>query len=133
VTPALTDLSAGHVFDPVTFLLDAGRVRDYVAATGDEYATYEGLGAAPPLAVAAFALGTLLEQVHLPEGTLHLSEALSFQAPLPLGAAVEARSRLAQRSTRAGMVVSVIETEVVFDGRTALTARATVMSPGAGS
>ena len=127
----LTDLPAGHEFPTVTFLLDSQRIRDYVASTEDELGVYEGLGAAPPLAVAAFALGALLEEVTLPEGTLHVSEALSFNAPVPIGAAVECRARLVQRSVRGGMVVSVLETEITHDGRLALTARATVMSPGA--
>ena len=84
---------------------------------------------APSLAVAAFALGVLIESVSLPAGSLHASEALSFNAPIPLGAEVECRAVLAQRSVRGGYVVSVLESDLVMNGMTALTARATVMSP----
>lgn len=133
MTTLLTDLQAGHEFELVSFSLDAQRVRDYLEATGDEIDFYEQHGVTPPLAVAAFALGALLEAVTLPEGTLHISENLSFSAPVPLGGAVECRARLAQRSMRAGMVVSVLETEITYEGKPALTARATVMSPGAAS
>lgn len=133
VTTLLTNLQAGHEFELVSFSLDTQRVRDYLNATGDEIGLYEARGVAPPLAIAAFALGALLEAVTLPEGTLHISENLSFSAPVPLGGAVECRARLAQRSVRAGMVVSVLETEISFDGMPALTARATVMSPGTAS
>jgi len=133
VSTVLTDLSAGYQFDTVTFTVDAQRVRAYLAATGDQVALYQQQNIAPPLAVAAFALGALLEEVTLPEGTLHISENLSFHKPVPLDAAVDCIARLAQRSVRAGMVVSVLETEIMFGGELALTARATVMSPGAAS
>jgi hypothetical protein len=131
VSTVLTDLSAGHQFEPVTFTVDAQRVRDYLAACGDSVALYERQNVAPPLAIAAFALGALLEEVTLPEGTLHISENLSFHKPVPLDGDVECSARLAQRSVRAGMVVSVLETEIKHGGELALTARATVMSPGA--
>ena len=109
--------------------IDAERVRAYCAATGDSLALYEQAGVAPPLAVAAFALGVLLESVSLPAGSLHASEALSFKAAVPLGAEVECRAVLVQRSVRGGYVVSVIESDLVLDGASALTARATIMSP----
>ena len=68
MSTVLTDLTAGHQFDTVTFAVDAQRVRAYLAATGDPVALYEKQNVAPPLAVAAFALGALLEAVTLPEG-----------------------------------------------------------------
>ena len=109
--------------------IDAERVRAYCAATGDSLALYQDAGVAPSLAVAAFALGVLLESVSLPAGSLHASEALSYKAPVPLDAEVECRAVLAQRSVRGGYVVSVLESDIVHNGQTALTARATVMSP----
>jgi len=125
----LTDLAAGHVFPPIRFIVDAERSRAYRAATGDTLSLYDAANVAPSLAVAAFALGALLESVSLPAGTLHASEALSFQAPVPVGAEVECRAVLTQRSVRAGYVVSVLDSDIVLDGKTAITTRATVLSP----
>jgi acyl dehydratase len=133
VTAALTDFSAGHVFQPVTFRVDSDRVRAYRNAVGDTLPLYDAHGVAPPLALAAFALGVLLESVRLPDGSLHVNESVRFLAPVPAGAEVECRAKLVQRSVRAGMVVSVIESEVLYRGAAALTARATVMSPGGAS
>jgi hypothetical protein len=129
VAPTLTELSAGHSFETIRFSIDAERARAYVAATGDANAIYEQEGFVPPLAVAAVALGYLLELVSLPSGSLHLSESLDYREPVPAGAALECKAALVQRSQRAGMIVSVLDTEVLHEGRTALTARATVMSP----
>src|SRR5436190_2991960 len=89
VAQTLTDLTAGHVFPPVHMHIDSSRVRDYVAASGDDLALYEEAQVAPSLAVAAFALGALLESVSLPAGTLHASENVTFKAPVPIDSQVE--------------------------------------------
>jgi acyl dehydratase len=129
VTTVLTDLSAGHIFDPITFTVDPDRARAYRAAAGDALSLYDSSNVVPPLAVAALALGALLEQVSLPPGTLHASESLSFKAPVLAGASLECRASLAQRSQRAGWIVSVLDSEISHNGRVAVTARATVLSP----
>ena len=41
MTTVLTDLQAGHEFEPISFSLDSQRVRDYLAATGDTIDLYE--------------------------------------------------------------------------------------------
>jgi hypothetical protein len=132
VPVSLTDLPAGHEFQPVKFVITRGISRAYRAATGDtqDQAYADSGDAVPPLALAALALGSLLEQVSLPEGSLHASESVKVRAVVREGAEVESRARLAQRSVRAGWVVSVLENEVVSAGASAVSARATVLSPG---
>jgi hypothetical protein len=129
VAQTLTDLAAGHVFPPHTLVIHAERVRDYVAATGDDLTLYEEAHVAPPLSVVAFALGVLLESVSLPAGSLHTSEAVTLKSPVPLESEVECRAALVQRSVRGGYVVSVLESQILHNDTVALTARATVMSP----
>lgn len=129
MTPLLTDLPAGHVFEPIRFSIDAAKSSAYRAATADGLSIYDEEGAVPPLAVAALALGALLERVGLPPGTLHASESLQAEAAVPVGATLECRARLTQRSQRAGWTVSVLDSEIVLDGRAAVKARATVLSP----
>jgi hypothetical protein len=129
----LTDLAAGHVFAPIRFTVDASKSRAYLDATGDTLDLYASAGVAPPLAVAAFALGALLAEVSLPDGTLHASEALTCAAAVPVGAELECRATLTQRSVRAGYVVSVLDSDIVLDGKTALSTRATVLSPAVAS
>ena len=129
VTRSLSDFSAGHIFEPIAIKLDAVRIKAYRDAVGDTLALYESEGVVPPLAAAALALGALLNQVGLPPGTLHVNEGLEFRLPLPVGAEVECRAVLAQRSQRAGMIVSALDSEILLDGHSAITARATVFSP----
>ena len=123
----LTELPAGHEFEALSIVLDAARARAYCEATGDTLPVYEEQDAVPPLAVAAFALGALLESVGLPPGTLHANEFVRAHQPVPAGSTVECRARVAQRSLRAGRVFIVLESEIRLEGVPAVTTRATVL------
>jgi len=111
----------------MSIVLDAARSRAYREATGDTLAVYDEQDAVPPLAVAAFALGVLLESVGLPPGTLHANEFLRAHQPVPTGSTVECHARVAQRSLRAGRVFIVLESEIMLEGSPAVTTRATVL------
>jgi hypothetical protein len=125
----LTELPAGHDFEPISFSIDAEKSRAYREATGDALPIYDASSNVPPLAVAAVALGALLERVDLPPGTLHANESASFKLAVPVAARLDCRARLVQRSQRGGWVVSVLETEIQLKGDTAVQARATVLCP----
>jgi acyl dehydratase len=127
VTVTLTELPAGHEFEAISIVLDAARSRAYRVATGDRLPVYDEQDAVPPLAVAAFALGALLESVGLPPGTLHANELVRAHQPVPAGSTVECRARVAQRSLRAGRVFIVLESEIMLNGAPAVTTRATVL------
>jgi acyl dehydratase len=128
--PAVTELSAGHVFPPVTFTITEEQSRYYRESVGDALPIYDEQGLAPPLAVAALALAVLLDQISLPAGSLHASESMQVHAPVPSGSMLEARSVLVQRSVRSGWVVSVLNSEITLvDGAPVLTTRASVMTP----
>jgi hypothetical protein len=126
----LTELPAGHTFDPISFVINAEESGAYRDATGDSLPLYDQQGAVPPLAVAALALGALLQVVQLPDGTLHANESLQAQAPVPVGSTLLCQARLAQRSQRGGWVVSVLESDISLDGTTVVSTRATVFCPG---
>lgn len=127
----LSDLPPGHIFETVRFSVDAARSRAYREATGDTNPIFEREGFVPPLCVAALALGALLNQVGLPPGTLHTNESLEFLGTVPVDFEIECTARIAQKSQRAGMIVTVIENELVLAGSAVIKARATVFSPGA--
>jgi hypothetical protein len=125
----LIDLPAGHVFETIVFSVDAERSRAYRGAVADALPLYEAEALVPPLALAALALGGLLNQVGLPPGSLHVNETVEGRVVVPVGASVECRATLAQRSQRGGWIVAVIEAEIRLDGATAVRARSTVLSP----
>ncbi len=127
----LSDLPRGHQFPPTSFSLSAEDVSRYLDAVEDANPLYADRQLAPPLAVAALALGSLLEQVRLADGTLHTGQEMEARAPVSFGAALTLAGRIAQRSERAGMIISVLEFEVTRSGSdtVAVAGRTTVMAP----
>jgi hypothetical protein len=130
MTPSITDFPAGHVFEPFSLNLSAEKSRAYRDAVGDALPFYDEAGVVPPLAVAALALGEILQRVGLPPGTLHGSESVESQLAVPAGTEVECRASIAQRSQRSGWIATVLLAEVAVGGDVAVSARSTVLSPG---
>ena len=126
---ALADLPVGHTFDPIRFTVTPDDSRAYRDATGDTLALYDEQAAVPPLAVAAFALGALMEVIDLPDGTLHGNESMQSHALVPVGETLTCTPRVTRNSTRAGMVFTTFELEVTHDGAPMVTSRATVLYP----
>jgi hypothetical protein len=128
----LTGLSKGHPFPPTSFSFTRNELERYLAAVEDGNTLYRERGLAPPLAVAARALGVLLELMELPAGTLHTGQEVEARAPVPLDVPLTLSGRVAQRSERAGMVISVLEFEVTAERAPgpAVAGRTTVMAPG---
>ena len=129
----LADLPVGHSFDPIVFTVDAAMTRAYLDATGDALSVYEEHGAAPPLAVAALALGELMKVIDLPDGTLHGNESLRAHAVVPVGVSLSCVPTVTRNATRQGMVFTTFEFIVSNAGAPAITARATVLYPADGA
>ncbi len=125
---SIAALPRGHVFPPAPVRLTAADAAAYAAATGD-CSDYVAAGHVPPLAVAALALRLLLEAYELPPGSLHTGQEVEFRAPLRPDAELAMTGEVAQRSERAGMVISVIEFTVSGDGGPIVSGRTTVMAP----
>jgi hypothetical protein len=122
-------LPVGHTFEPITFTVDAAKSRAYRDATGDDLPLYDSLDAVPPLAVAALALGALMEVIDLPDGTLHGNETLQAHAIVPAGAALSCVPTVTRNSTRAGMVFLTFEFVISHEGAPVIIARSAVLFP----
>ena len=125
----LADLPAGHTFEPISFTIDAERSRAYRDATGDRLTLYDEHGAVPPLAVAALALGALMEVIDLPDGTLHGNESMQAHALIPVGATLQCTPTVTRNATRSGVVFTTFEFVITHEGAPAITTRATVLYP----
>lgn len=112
----LSDLPKGHEFPPATFILTAEDVIRYLDAVEDSNALYLERGLAPPLCVAASALGGLLELLELPPGTLHTGQEIEVRGGVPIGVSLTLTGRIAQRSERGGMVISALDFELTPQG-----------------
>lgn len=122
----ITALPRGHAFGPTTFTISEADVASYTGAVGDanDYA-----GRVPPLAAVALALRALQDAVALPEGALHTGQETRHHAAIAAGDDLALSGRVAQRSERRGFVITVLEYEVAARGRTAVSARTTIMAP----
>lgn len=129
VRAPITSFPRGHEFPSATFTLTPERVAAYLAAVGDNGAYGD---AVPPLAAVALGLAALQEHVSLPGGSLHTGQEVEQEAPALVGAELRLHARIAQRSERQGMVISVIELDITSGGATCMRARSTIMAPGGG-
>ena len=78
-------------------------VHDYLSAVGDGLPVYARHGLVPPVALAARALGFLLEQLGLPPGAIHSLQEVSAMAPVAVGQVVIARASVGEPKRRGGM------------------------------
>lgn len=127
----LSALPKGYAFPTTTLQLSIDTVSRYLREVEDPNPVYLEANLAPPLAVAARALGSLLEAIELPAGALHTGQEIEMHAGVPLEAALTLSAYIAQRSERAGFVLSVIEFALTPAGASspALTGRTTLAAP----
>jgi hypothetical protein len=131
----LSDLLKGHEFSSTTFTLTRDDVARYLDAVEDSNEVYIERGLAPPLCAAARALGELLELLELPAGTLHTGQDIAVRGGVPIGANLGLSGRIAQRSERAGVIITALDFELTPEGANepALSGRSTVLvQAGAG-
>jgi len=78
-------------------------VHGYLSAVGDGLPVYARHGLVPPVALAARALGSLLEQLDLLPGAIHSLQEVSALAPVAMGQVVTARATVGEPKRRGGM------------------------------
>jgi acyl dehydratase len=120
VSPEIEALEKGHRFPAVAFVLDQETVARYLEAVEDQalspLAEAEGKAFAPPMAVAAFALRSLMEAMALPAGAVHASQEFQLLRPALVGEKITTSAWLAQRSQRSEWLVLGVELEATGDG-----------------
>lgn len=117
--------------------LDLGRwtvdrrfLEDYLGATFDASPIYDDLGAIPPLALAARAIGALLEELALPAGTVHAAQELDCRRLVKLGEEVTCMATLSRPSKRGDWhFISVSFTMAGKDGQVLVGGKSTVLTP----
>ena len=77
------------------------RVRQYLDAVADQSQEYFHHSLVPPLALAAYALGSLLEKLSLPPGAIHSLQEIETVQPVAIGEEIRATARV-ERPRRRG-------------------------------
>ena len=78
-------------------------VREYLLTAGDTLPAYMQAGLTPPLALAARALGSLLQHLDLPPGAIHSLQEIETLRPVPFGQEITGTARLDPVKRRGGM------------------------------
>lgn len=78
-------------------------VRDYLSAVGDDLPAYDRHGLVPPMALAARALGVLLERLSLPPGAIHSLQEIAVTRPVPFGGEIAGTADVSQHKRRGGL------------------------------
>ena len=99
-------------------------VEGYLSAVGDRSPVYVELEAVPPLALAARALGALLQVLSLPPGTVHAAQEMNCKELARLGDEVSCTARLSRAIRRgdwrfmsAEYVLCRADGEVLLEGK----------------
>ena len=83
-------VSAGSELDLGVWTVTEDKVRQYLNAVGDEQPAYFDLAMAPPLALSAWSLGALLDQLALPPGAIHSLQGLETYRGVRFGEEIRA-------------------------------------------
>ena len=122
---AMANLKRGDQLDSFEVCLTSDDVVAYLAATGEQNATWDAW--TPPLAIGALALGGLMERVGIPEGLLHTGQEFDFLRPVAHGEPVEVRLSVASASERRGALMIVFTLELHAVGQLVGTGRTNII------
>jgi len=127
----LSKLTKGFAFPGASFAVTPGELGAYLDAVGDD--AFPALGPSDgvaPMALAAFALRTLLAGFRFPPGLLHTGEEIEFVRPARVGEPLRCDSTVTQSSDRQGHRFATVEQRVSdAAGAPLLVARTALVAP----
>ena len=132
-------MSSLHGREGVTIDLGSWKVSeefvgDYLGAVGDGSAAYFRHRLAPPAALAARALGSLLEKLELPPGAIHSLQEIETIRPIPFGEEIIGKSLVGPTKRRGGMEFVTVEASLKDrEGAPMLGSKSTVLVVGQSS
>ena len=108
-------------------------VAEYLGVVEDRSTLYGELDIVPPMALAACAVGALVEQLALPPGTVHAAQELESRRLVRVGEQVTCRASVSKPRQRGGWeFVSADFTLSDTDGQAVLEGKSTVLMPAQG-
>ncbi len=126
-------LSVGDTISDRIFPVGIDGVEKYAAAVRDESGIFDPSDArptVPPMAVATFALRGVLDDLGIPEGTLHVGQEMSFLGAVSVGDELHCRAVISQNAVKTGFRLLAVGMDVRDgDDRQVMTAKSTILVP----
>ncbi len=132
-------LVVGYELPHVSYELSAPAISKYLEAVNGEseqwHSTKQGgykplSGFVPPMAIAAFSIGALLQSLQMLAGSIHASQELQFLRLVPIGATIECQARVAKKLHRGGLRLLAFELSTLNqEGEQVLSGKATLVLP----
>ena len=106
-------------------------IKQYLSAVGDAHVEYCDWGLVPPLALAAHALGALLEKLALPPGAIHSLQEIESRAAVRFGEEIAGVARLERPRLRGNLqFITAVYTLWNGSGQCIQKGKSTVLVPG---
>jgi len=97
------ELTPGFEFNPAVCTLGLRTIATYLKAVGDSSEGGGSYTAVPPAAVAALVMRSLMDQLILSPGSVHLSQELEFLRPVRVGETVISHASVSKKQERTGL------------------------------
>ena len=122
--------TTGQEFSLGKWVIEKQFVDDYLRAAADGSSIYSDLRVAPPMALAARAIGALLIELSLPPGTMHASQEIDCKRMVNWGEEVTCVAKLSRAKDRGNWrFVSAEFTLSNTYGETLMSGKSTVLVP----
>ena len=126
-------LAVGDTISDRTFPLGLEGVERYTSAVRDESGVFDPmdeLPTVPPMAVATFALRGVLDDLGIPEGTLHVGQEMAFLGAVCADEELNCKATIAQNAVKTGFRLLAVGMEVRDrNDRQVMTAKSTILVP----
>jgi hypothetical protein len=126
-------LVVGDTISDRTFPAGHDSVNKYVAAVRDESGVFdptEQQPTVPPMAVATFALRGVLDDLGIPEGTLHVGQEMAFLGAVRADEELSCKAVISQNAVKTGFRLLAVGMDVRNRGdRQVMTAKSTILVP----
>lgn len=95
-----SQLETGYEFPASNYKLDHSMVTTYLKAVEDTSSLYSDTKLVPPMAVAAYAMAALLENIYLPPGAIHVSQEFEFLDTVSVNDALVSQAWVSRKQSR---------------------------------
>ncbi len=109
---SFNELGPGYEFPPSSYELDDAIISKYLSAV--ESPSQEFI---PPLAIAAYAMKSMIESLSLPPGSIHASQEFEFIRPVSIGTTITCNAKVDRKIARSRMNMLVLEIGVFNQDR----------------